>query len=64
MLQVYSNFMKYQLSEYVKSQGMDLESLTTKELEDMESAMLSDIYPGQIRLIICLQSLQSTFSTE
>ena len=54
MLQVYSNFMKYQLSEYVKSQGMDLESLTTEELEDMESAMLSDIYPGQIRLIRCL----------
>ena len=45
-LKVYSNFMKYQLSEYVKSQGMALESLTTKELEDMESAMIADIYPG------------------
>ena len=38
--------MKYQLSEYVKSQGVAFESLTSKELEEMESAMIADIYPG------------------
>ena len=38
--------MKYQLSQYVKSQGMTMESLTTQDLEDMESAMIAGIYPG------------------
>ena len=45
-IKVYNNLYKYQLSEYAKSQGMNLESLTTKELEELEDEMIAELYPG------------------
>ena len=37
---------KFQFERYVASIGKDSEALTDVERENLESAMISDLYPG------------------
>jgi hypothetical protein len=44
--QVYNNFANYQLSEYIKSKGKSMSSLTEDEKDLWRKLMIGELYPG------------------